>query len=293
MIPRYSTPEMTQVWADTTRIARWLEVELLATDAHAAEGIVPTEAAAACRERAPAVDDAFVRQSVPVTARVSLIYKPEGGSGGPGSLVAPFEGNVVVIEQAASLVARAIIATGRTLFISGQIPFDPVVGGIVRGTIAEQTTIVLTNLERVVRTAGATLAQVVQCRVYLADLTKENFAEMNGVYAGFFGDHKPARTTLGAQLPVQRATALQHLASTLQRSVDALGVGSVRLLAQRVLLLHRRKLLALGDQARVELRYGQLSEQLPLGHLVPRAHLHIHDRAGDCRLHGAQPLGRA
>jgi len=94
----------------------------------------------------------------------------------------------------------AIIATGRTLFISGQIPFDPAAGGIVRGTVAEQTEIVLTNLERVVRTAGATLAQVIQCRVYLAELTKENFAEMNGVYARFFGEHKPARTTLGAQL---------------------------------------------------------------------------------------------
>jgi len=94
----------------------------------------------------------------------------------------------------------AIIATGRTLFISGQIPFDPATGGIVRGTVAEQTEIVLTNLERVVRTAGGTLAQVIQCRVYLAELTKENFAEMNGVYARFFGDHKPARTTLGAQL---------------------------------------------------------------------------------------------
>ena len=60
MIPRYSTPEMVEVWADTTRFARWLEVELLATDGHAAEGIVPKEAAAACRERAPQVDDAFV-----------------------------------------------------------------------------------------------------------------------------------------------------------------------------------------------------------------------------------------
>jgi 2-iminobutanoate/2-iminopropanoate deaminase len=94
----------------------------------------------------------------------------------------------------------AIIANGRYLFISGQIPFDPVAGQIVCGTIAEQTEIVLTNLERVVRTAGAVLSQVVQCRVYLATLTKENFAEMNGVYARFFGDHKPARTTLGAQL---------------------------------------------------------------------------------------------
>ena len=94
----------------------------------------------------------------------------------------------------------AVIADGRYLFVSGQIPFDPAAGGIVKGTVTEQTEIVLTNLERVVRTAGATLAQVVQCRVYLAELTKENFGEMNGVYARFFGDHKPARTTLGAQL---------------------------------------------------------------------------------------------
>ena len=60
MIERYSTPEMTAVWADTTRLARWLEVELLATEAHAELGIVPAADAAACRERAPVVDDAFV-----------------------------------------------------------------------------------------------------------------------------------------------------------------------------------------------------------------------------------------
>lgn len=94
----------------------------------------------------------------------------------------------------------AVIARGRLLFISGQIPFDPAAGAIVGGTVAEQTEIVLANLERVVRTAGASLAQVVQCRVYLAELTKENFAQMNAVYARRFGEHQPARTTLGAQL---------------------------------------------------------------------------------------------
>lgn len=94
----------------------------------------------------------------------------------------------------------AVSTAGKLLFVSGQIPIDAAAGQIVRGTIAEQTEIVLTNLERVARTAGATLAQVAQCRVYLSELTKENFAEMNGVYARFFGDHKPARTTLGAQL---------------------------------------------------------------------------------------------
>lgn len=94
----------------------------------------------------------------------------------------------------------AVTTTGKLLFVSGQIPIDAAAGQIVRGTIAEQTEIVLTNLERIARTAGTTLSRVVQCRVYLAELTKENFAEMNGVYARFFGDHKPARTTVGAQL---------------------------------------------------------------------------------------------
>ena len=60
MIPRYTTPEMGEVWADTTRFGRWLEVELLATEAHAALGVVPSEDAAACRERAPETDEAFV-----------------------------------------------------------------------------------------------------------------------------------------------------------------------------------------------------------------------------------------
>ncbi len=94
----------------------------------------------------------------------------------------------------------AVVAEGKFLFVSGQIPYDVQAGGIVKGSIAEQTRIVLTNLERVLKTAGASLASVVHCRVYLQPLTKETFAEMNGVYEEFFGTDKPARTTLGAQL---------------------------------------------------------------------------------------------
>ena len=60
MIPRYSLPEMATVWSDTTRLGRWLEIELLATEGHAAVGVVPVEDAASCRRHAPAVDDAFV-----------------------------------------------------------------------------------------------------------------------------------------------------------------------------------------------------------------------------------------
>ncbi len=60
MIPRYCTPEMSAVWADTTRFGRWLEVELLATEAHATLGVVPADHASECRTRAPVTDEAFV-----------------------------------------------------------------------------------------------------------------------------------------------------------------------------------------------------------------------------------------
>ncbi len=60
MIPRYSTPEMVAVFSDPARFARWLEIELLATEAHVPLGVVPADHAAACRLHAPRVDDAFV-----------------------------------------------------------------------------------------------------------------------------------------------------------------------------------------------------------------------------------------
>ena len=62
MIPRYTLPEMAAVFSDTARFGRYLEIELLATEAHAALGVVSASDAAACRERAPKVDDAFVHE---------------------------------------------------------------------------------------------------------------------------------------------------------------------------------------------------------------------------------------
>ncbi|MEY4174687.1 MAG: adenylosuccinate lyase [Actinomycetota bacterium] len=61
MIPRYTLPEMAAVFSDTARFGRYLEIELLATEAHAALGIAPAEAAEACRAGAPVVDEQFVR----------------------------------------------------------------------------------------------------------------------------------------------------------------------------------------------------------------------------------------
>jgi adenylosuccinate lyase len=62
MIPRYSTTAMDAVWSDTSKFARWLEVELLATEGHAELGIVPKEAAEICRAKAPVADDAFLQR---------------------------------------------------------------------------------------------------------------------------------------------------------------------------------------------------------------------------------------
>ncbi len=60
MIPRYSLPEMSGLFSDVSRMALWLEIELLAVEGWALAGVIPSEAAKACRERAPVIDEAFV-----------------------------------------------------------------------------------------------------------------------------------------------------------------------------------------------------------------------------------------
>jgi len=88
-----------------------------------------------------------------------------------------------------------IIAEGRFLFVSGQGPLRD--GKVVSGTVAEEVALTLGNLTRVIEAAGATLADVVQCRVYLSDIA--DFKAMDAIYAGIVPDPKPARTTIGAE----------------------------------------------------------------------------------------------
>lgn len=96
----------------------------------------------------------------------------------------------------------AVRTPGPLLFVSGMTPWDPATGKIERGSVPEQTRLVLENIRRIVEGAGGSLADTVSCRVYLRDLTTENFQAMNTVYTEYFGgSNPPARATVGAQLP--------------------------------------------------------------------------------------------
>ena len=80
--------------------------------------------------------------------------------------------------------------SGGMLYVSGQIPVNPDTGELACG-LCEQTKQALANVEAVLTAAGCTKEQVVQCRVYVSDVTY--WDEVNQVYAEFFGAHKPAR----------------------------------------------------------------------------------------------------
>jgi len=91
--------------------------------------------------------------------------------------------------------SQAIVAGG-LVFTAGQIALDPRTGELVTGDVAAQTARVMENVQAVLEAAGASLQSVVRTTVFLADMA--DFAAMNEVYGRFFGDHKPARSTIQA-----------------------------------------------------------------------------------------------
>lgn len=87
------------------------------------------------------------------------------------------------------------------LYVSGQIPVDPATGNVVRGTIQEETRATLNNMRAIIEEAGYTLRDVLKVTCYLANL--DDFGEFNQVYAEYFREAPPARTTLQAgKLPL-------------------------------------------------------------------------------------------
>lgn len=86
------------------------------------------------------------------------------------------------------------INAGGTVFLSGQIPIEPLTGELAKGDIASQTKQVLTNMKMVLEEAGGSMKDVVKTTVYLKDISK--FSGMNAVYEEFFTAPYPARSTV-------------------------------------------------------------------------------------------------
>lgn len=86
------------------------------------------------------------------------------------------------------------IRTDAFVYTAGQIGLDPTTMELVPGGVEEQTRQALTNLRHVLEAAGTDLSHVVKTLVFLQDMN--DFPKMNAVYAEFFGENPPARSTV-------------------------------------------------------------------------------------------------
>lgn len=91
-----------------------------------------------------------------------------------------------------------VVRAGDFLFVSGQGPIDPETQQFVFNDIQSQTRLTLENIERVLMGCGASRINIVKCSVFLSSAS--DFAAMNETYATFFGDTRPARTTVQVAL---------------------------------------------------------------------------------------------
>ncbi len=105
------------------------------------------------------------------------------------------------------------VAHGGFLFVSGQLPINPVTGEAKTGAIEEQTEQALNNVLAVVEAAGSDKAHIVKTTVYISGV--ELWGRVNAVYSTFFGLYRPARAIVpvstlhhGVQIEIDAVAAL-------------------------------------------------------------------------------------
>ncbi|KZV84219.1 YjgF-like protein [Exidia glandulosa HHB12029] len=110
--------------------------------------------------------------------------------------------NVVVSPDAPAAIgpySQAIKANG-LIFVSGCLAIDPATKELVPGDVVAQVKQALKNLKAVVEASGSSVDKIAKTTVFVKDMN--DFGAINGVYAEFFGDHKPARSLVEvARLP--------------------------------------------------------------------------------------------
>lgn len=88
---------------------------------------------------------------------------------------------------------QAVFA-GDTLYISGQIPIDPLTGELNNATLQDETHQCMKNLQAVLKEAGLNFSNVVKTSIFITDMKR--FAEINEIYGQYFTDNFPARETV-------------------------------------------------------------------------------------------------
>ena len=99
-----------------------------------------------------------------------------------------------------------------TLYVSGQIPFDPKTNALISNDIKDQTRQSLENVLAIVEAAGLIKENIVRCTVFMTNLS--DFPLMNEVYSSFFSEHKPARA----------AVEVRRLPKDVMVEIDAIAV---------------------------------------------------------------------
>lgn len=103
------------------------------------------------------------------------------------------------------------VRSGSLLFLSGQVGLDPESGALVEGGVEAQVRQALRNLEHVVREADGAIGDIVKTTIFVVDLG--DFAKVNQVYADFFGEFRPARSTVEvSRLPLGAAVEIEAVA---------------------------------------------------------------------------------
>jgi len=121
---------------------------------------------------------------------------------------------IVATSQAPQAIGpySQAVKAGGLLFISGQIPLDPVTGQMVYGGIAMQARQVLANIKAILEKEGLTFGHVVKTTVFLQNM--EDFAEFNKVYGEYFPAEPPARSTIQVgRLPKDAGIEIEAIAA--------------------------------------------------------------------------------
>ena len=120
----------------------------------------------------------------------------------------------ILTEKAPSPIgpySQAIVVDGTFIYTAGQVAIDPSTNQFVNGDIKVQTQQALKNVEAILKAGGASLTSVFKTTVFLKDMGE--FTAMNEVYAEFFSESKPARSTVEvARLPKDARVEIEAIA---------------------------------------------------------------------------------